>query len=221
MISTLYYSFYFSTVAVFCIYIEYMSKDAIAFLHFTNAISILCSLVIFSLGVDSPMRSFDQGNTMEGYKSLEFISWVNSKFSRKRAYYFEGVTIIDPSQLSNTQEASNTTTVIKSSGPLSLMKELCKQHWVVFLLITLVKINIDFVWFLNTFTIQGNQSGDNSVFYNGMILGIASYTAFLTCGLVMKFSNFYKLQICHGLACVIIAIYKLACHYLKDLMSAN
>ena len=166
---------------------------------------------------------------MEAYRSLEFISWVNSKFSRHKAYYFERVSIIDPSQLSNTQEspninnqeASNTVTVIKSSGPLSLFKELCKQHWVVLVLITLVKINIDFVWFLNTFTIQGNQSGDNSVFYNGMILGIASYTAFLTCGMVMRCFNFYKLQIGHGLACVLIAIYKLVCHYCKDQFSAD
>ena len=102
MVSTLYYSFYFSPVAVFCIYIQYMSKDAIAFLHFTNAISILCSLIIFTLCVGSPLRSFDQGDTMEAYRSLEFISWVNSKFSRHKAYYFERVSIIDPSQLSNT-----------------------------------------------------------------------------------------------------------------------
>ena len=73
MISTLYYSFYFSTVAVFCIYIEYISKDAVSFLHFTNAISIFCSVIIFLLGVDSPLRNLEQGNTEKAVESLEFI----------------------------------------------------------------------------------------------------------------------------------------------------
>ena len=54
--STLYYSMNFSVVAIFCFYIEYISKDAIAFLHFTNVICILSAAVVFSIGVDSPKR---------------------------------------------------------------------------------------------------------------------------------------------------------------------
>lgn len=83
--------------------------------------------------------------------------------------------------------------MIEQRGAWSLFKELCTNHTVVFVLIAVIKIYIDFVWFLNTYTIQGNQSGGNSVFYNGMILGFVSYTAFLTCGIVMKFFNFYNL----------------------------
>jgi hypothetical protein len=70
IVSTLYISFYQTTVAIFCIYIEFISKNAIEYLHFINAISILCSVIIFTMGVDSPLRCLDNGDTNEAKKSL-------------------------------------------------------------------------------------------------------------------------------------------------------
>ena len=224
MVSNLYYTFLFSTVAIFCFYIEYISKNAIYYLHFVNGVSILCGLIIVIGAVDSPIRCLDQGRVSECFKNLEFISWFNSKFSKHRAYYFEDVSITDPkNNITDTQgsEDLNKPVFIKKVGAWTLLKQIIGGHWQVFILLIFIKMNIDVVWFLNVFVVQGNTKGDNSIFYNGMILGLTSYAASFSCGFIMKWLSFYKLEIYHGLTCVFIAVFKLSCHYLKDSMSPD
>ena len=199
--STLYYSMNFSVVAIFCFYIEYISKDAIAFLHFTNVISILSAAVIFSIGVDSPKRCLEQGKLQEAKKSLKFISRVNSIFSKVEPLDLEKIDIVSTLLPSNV-------TVVDERGAMSLLKELCKSHSLTFVLITLTKVYIDFLWFLNTYSIQGDQSSEDSVFFNGMILGIVSFTAFMTCGFAIRWFHFFNLQLCQAVLCLLITVYK-------------
>lgn len=108
----------FSVVAIFCFYIEYISKDAIAFLHFTNVISILSVAVVFSIGVDSPKRYLLQGKIQDAKKSLKFISRVNSMFSKVKPLDFEKMDIVLTFLPSNV-------TVLEERGAMSLLKELC------------------------------------------------------------------------------------------------
>ena len=91
----------------------------------------------------------------------------------------------------------------------------------VFFLLASIKVYIDFVWMLNTFTIQGNQSGENSVFFNGMILGCVSLIAFLTSDLVMRFFNVFNLQLFHAIGCFCIMAFKMGCYLTQDSMTAS
>lgn len=93
--TTFFYMFYFSVIACFCIYIHYISKNAIYYLHFTNAFSIMCAFIIVVIGVDSPLRSIEKGKQQEAKKSLQFIAWLNSKFKffRQDHCTFDNVTI--------------------------------------------------------------------------------------------------------------------------------
>ena len=188
-------------VAIFCFYIEFISKDAIAFLHFTNVISILSAAVIFLIGVDSPIRCLQQGKVQEAKKSLEFISRVNSMFSKVKPLDFEKINIVSTLLPINV-------TVVEERGAMSLLKEICKKHSLTVVLITLAKVYIDFEWFLNTYSIQGDQSSEDSVFFNGMILGMVSLTAFLTCGFAIRWLDFFNLQLCQAVLVLMIAVYK-------------
>ena len=99
-------------------------------------------------------------------------------------------------------------TVVEERGAMSLLKEICKKHSLTFVLITLAKVYIDFEWFLNTYSIQGDQSSEDSVFFNGMILGMVSLTAFLTCGFAIRWLDFFNLQLCQAVLVLMIAVYK-------------
>ena len=81
--------FVFTTIMVFCFYIEYVSKNAIYYLHFVNGISILCSVIIYAISVDRPLSAIRNGNEEEGKKSLNFISRFNAVFSRQEPYQFD------------------------------------------------------------------------------------------------------------------------------------
>jgi hypothetical protein len=86
---TFFYMFVFTIIVVFCVYIENVSKNAIYFLHYTNGISLVCVIIYFSISVDSPLKNVRDGNQELAKKSLNFISWFNSKFTRTEVYQFD------------------------------------------------------------------------------------------------------------------------------------
>jgi hypothetical protein len=86
---TFLYSFMLTVGAVLCVYILYVSKNAMYFLHFTNAYSILAAGVFIAIAVESPLRQLSSGNEELAKKGLNFISWFNSKASRRVAYEFD------------------------------------------------------------------------------------------------------------------------------------
>lgn len=53
---TFLYMFVFTIIVVFCVYIEYVSKNAIWFLHYTNGISIFAGVLFCAISVESPLR---------------------------------------------------------------------------------------------------------------------------------------------------------------------
>ena len=57
--TTFMYCFYFSSIMMFCLYIEFISKNAILYLDFVNGISILSSMVIYAIGFESPLRCIE------------------------------------------------------------------------------------------------------------------------------------------------------------------
>lgn len=54
--TTFYWMFNFSVLLSFCIYIEYVSKNAIYFLHFMNGASLICAATFCAIAVESPLR---------------------------------------------------------------------------------------------------------------------------------------------------------------------
>jgi hypothetical protein len=96
--TTFMYSFVFMVLFVFCTYVEYISKNAIWFLHFTNASSIICIIVFYSISVDSPLRLIRQGDERLAMQNLNYIARFNSFFTRKAPYIFDGSVKIVASQ---------------------------------------------------------------------------------------------------------------------------
>jgi hypothetical protein len=84
-------------------------------------------------------------------------------------------------------------TTIQPKGFSAFFKEIRNNHLLVFVCLTFIKIYIDIAWFLIVYNIQGSQSGDTSVFFNGMLLGCVSMSAVSSSGLIMKYFNPYNL----------------------------
>ena len=78
--------FVFSVLLSFTIYIEYVSKNAIWFLHFINGICLMSAAVFYAISVESPLRQLVNGNEEEAVMGLNYISRVNSFFARTEAY---------------------------------------------------------------------------------------------------------------------------------------
>ena len=117
--------------------------------------------------------------------------------------------------------SSDVTILNKKKGVKHLLKELFTNHWQNFLLITAMKINLSFCWWINAYTLQANQKGSNSVYYNGMILGFVSTFAFLAFGFVMRWINFFKLNVANNLICFFIAVVKLLFIIFRDKWTAE
>jgi hypothetical protein len=84
--NTLFYMFIFTVLLSFCIYIEYVSKNAINFLHFINGLCLICAAIFYTISVESPLRQIIDGDEETAMKSLNYISRFNAFFSRKDAY---------------------------------------------------------------------------------------------------------------------------------------
>ena len=87
--TTFLYMFVYTIIVVFCVFIEYFSKNAVYFLHLTNGISVFSAIVYYSISVESPLKHIIDNNQELAKKSLNFISWLNSKFSWTEAYQFD------------------------------------------------------------------------------------------------------------------------------------
>lgn len=83
------YMFNFTILVVFCVYIEYISKNAIIFLHTTNAVSLMCAAIYYSIMVIAPLRFVATKNQEGARKSLNYIAWFNSKFTRTIPFDFD------------------------------------------------------------------------------------------------------------------------------------
>jgi len=59
---TFLYCFMLSNTAIMSTYINYVSKDAMIFLHYNNAYSILALGVFVVFAVDSPFKELSNGN---------------------------------------------------------------------------------------------------------------------------------------------------------------
>jgi heme/copper-type cytochrome/quinol oxidase subunit 4 len=86
---TFLYSFIASTTTLMCFYINYVSKNAINYLHFTNGMSILALAVFFAISVESPLKQLRNGDVEAAKQNLNFIARVNSFGSRVIAYQFD------------------------------------------------------------------------------------------------------------------------------------
>lgn len=60
--TTFLYMFVYTIIVVFCVFIEYFSKNAIYFLHLTNGISIFSAIVYYSVTVESPLKHIIDNN---------------------------------------------------------------------------------------------------------------------------------------------------------------
>lgn len=229
--TTFFFMFYFSVIAFFCTYIEYISKNAIHYLHFINASSILCAIIILTLAVDSPLRNFEKGNQDEGRRLLSYIAKFNSTFSRSAECSFENTIICSTqeevatlqSEFTNSEKSPSLKGSCQSAviprSPLSDIKEIWSEHKLVFFTLIVIKSYIDIAWFLNVYTLQAYQTDESSVFFNGMILGCVSMFAISSSGLIMKYFNPLSLQLVQAVVCLIITVYFLACLLYEDKMT--
>ena len=84
--TTFFWMFVFSVMLSFSIFMEYISRNAIYYLHLINGLSLICAAIFCSISVESPLRQIINGDETSAMKSLNYISRFNSFFSRKDPY---------------------------------------------------------------------------------------------------------------------------------------
>jgi hypothetical protein len=104
---------------------------------------------------------------------------------------------------------------------MTLLKEIWSKHLLLFSTLILIKTYVDFTWFLNVYTLQGNELGTTSVFLNGIILGCVSLFAVSTSGLIMRYFNPTSLQLSQAIVCLLISAYLLVCIIYNDQMTED
>lgn len=93
---------------------------------------------------------------------------------------------------STNQKSETTKILVSAPSSKNLVKELFRNHGLMFLCFVIVKIYIECIWYVNIYTLQKASSGEHSKFHNGMILGTVSFIAFTSVGFIGKFFDNYN-----------------------------
>ena len=77
------------TLIFFSLFLQFISRNAIAYLHFVNAVSIFCCLVIILVAVESPSNLILKGKFCEAKQALNKITKINHFFKKSSGFQFK------------------------------------------------------------------------------------------------------------------------------------
>jgi hypothetical protein len=104
------------------------------------------------------------------------------------------------------------------SSAVKTVKEILGNHLLAFVSFAIVKTYLECIWFVNVYSLQRNQQGDSSIYFNGMVLGAVSMTSFISCGMISKYIDPYKGQLVMSFVCFVLSMFLLVKTIRNDAM---